>query len=60
MYLYLPLTTHRVHRSDLLSAVSYALRSEVPIHSIISGSAYSSLLRFIGLLEKVHVHNFVH
>ncbi len=60
MCMYLPCTTHRVHRNDLLSAVSYALRSEVPIHSIVSGSAYSSLLRFINLLEKVVYNSSQH
>jgi hypothetical protein len=45
--------TFRVNRGDLLSAVSYALRREVAIHSIVSGSAYSALYRFIHLLESV-------
>ena len=43
----------RVNRDDLLSAVSYALRKEVPIHNTVSGSAFSALLRFIHLLESV-------
>ena len=43
----------RVNCGDLLSAVSYALRREVAIHSIVSGSAYSALFRFIHLLESV-------
>ena len=42
-----------MNRGDLLGAVSYALRREVTIHSIISGSAYSALHRFIHLLESV-------
>ena len=44
---------YRVDRSDILSGVSYALRKEVSIHSIVSGSAFSALLRFLQLLENV-------
>ena len=44
---------HRVDLSDVLSAVSYSLRAEVPLHLLISGSAYSSLFNYITLLEQV-------
>lgn len=43
---------NRVDLSDLLNAISYALRNEVTIHSIISGPTYSSLLNFLSLLEQ--------
>ena len=39
--------------SDLLSAASYALRVEVPLHPFITGHAYSTLLNFVALLEQV-------
>ena len=42
-----------MNTSDLLSAVSYALRMEVQIHSIVSGSAFTALLKFVRLLESV-------
>ena len=38
--------------TDLTSALSYALRMEVTIHTIISGNAFTALHRFIQLLEK--------
>lgn len=41
----------------MLSAISYALRAEVPLHVIISGSAYTSLYNFITLLEQVYITN---
>ena len=44
---------YRVERRDLLGAISYALRAEVPLHAIISGSTYTSLLNFVSLLEQV-------
>lgn len=43
----------RVEMGDLLSAVSYGLRAEVPLHFIISGSAFSALFNFVSLLEQV-------
>ena len=42
-----------MNASDLMSAVSYALRVEVQIHSIVSGSAFTALLKFVRLLESV-------
>lgn len=43
----------RVNTGDLLSAMSYALRMEVAVHSIVSGDAFTTLLRFVHLLESV-------
>ena len=43
----------RVDVGDVLSAVSYSLRAEVPLHVLISGSAYFSLLNYVSLLEQV-------
>lgn len=43
----------RVSPTDLLGAVSYILRREVPLHSIISGTAFTALLRLVHLLESV-------
>ena len=40
---------------DLLGAISYALRLEVSLHSIVSGSAFTALYRFVHLLESVSV-----
>lgn len=37
---------------DLFGAVGYAFHHEVPMHSIISGSAFSALLQFVMLLEQ--------
>lgn len=44
---------YSVELHDLLSAMAYALRAEVPLHVIISGSAYSTLFNFVSLLEQV-------
>ena len=51
--MYNSLLSPRVNTTDLLSAVSYALRVEVQLHSIVSGSAFTALLKFVQLLESV-------
>ena len=51
----LPSPPSRGHITDILGAISYALRREVALHSIVSGTAYSALLRFVQLLECVGV-----
>ena len=51
----LPSPPSRGHITDILGAISYALRREVVLHSIVSGTAYSALLRFVQLLECVGV-----
>jgi thiol oxidase len=42
-----------VNPLDLLGAVSYILRKEVPLHSTVSGTAFTVLLRLTHLLENV-------
>ena len=39
--------------TDLLGAISYAFRMEVPVHQIVSGDTFTALLRFVHLLESV-------
>ena len=39
--------------TDLLGAISYAFRMEVPVHQIMSGDTFTALLRFVHLLESV-------
>ena len=41
---------------DLQSAVAYTFRREVPLHSIVSGAAFSALTQFVQLLEQVHLY----
>lgn len=43
----------RVNITDLLGAISYAFRMEVPVHQIVSGDTFTALLRFVHLLESV-------
>ncbi|XP_065918965.1 sulfhydryl oxidase 1-like isoform X1 [Dysidea avara] len=43
----------RPHLMDLQSAVAYTFRREVPLHSIVSGAAFSALTQFVQLLEQV-------
>ena len=38
---------------DVLGAISYIFRREVPLHSTVSGSAFTALLRLTHLLENV-------
>ena len=38
--------------SDISSAVSYALRMEVTLHTIVAGSAFSALYKFVQVLEQ--------
>ena len=38
--------------TDISSAVSYALRMEVNLHTIVSGSAFSALFKFVQVLEQ--------
>ena len=45
--------SRRVSSADVLGAISYALRVEVAIHSIVSGHEFTALLRFTHLLESV-------
>lgn len=46
------LTPTKVSSADVLGAISYALRVEVAIHSIVSGHEFTALLRFTHLLES--------
>jgi len=48
-------STHRPHLLDLQSAIAYTFRKEVPLHSIVSGAAFSALTQFVQLLEQVRV-----
>ena len=43
----------RVDVGDVLGAVAYSLRAEVPLHVLISGSTYSALVNYVHLLEQV-------
>ena len=45
--------SHRVDPVDVLGAVSYIFRREVPLQSTVSGPAFTALLRFTHLLEDV-------
>lgn len=38
--------------TDLSSAISYALRMEVSLHTIVSGSAFTALFKFVQVLEQ--------
>ena len=50
---YIHVRACRVVMRDLLGAVSYGLRAEVPLHFIISGPTFSALFNFVSLLEQV-------
>jgi thiol oxidase len=39
---------------DILSAVGFAFHNEVPMHSMVSGPAFTALLEFVMLLEQVY------
>jgi hypothetical protein len=48
---WVPIISNRVDPVDVLGAVSYIFRREVPLQSTVSGPAFTALLRFTHLLE---------
>lgn len=46
---------HQVHLTDLLSALSYMLRHEIPMKQQFSGDNYDRLDEFIKLLAQVNL-----